>query len=88
MEPTTLVRATLIATLIATVALAASGCAAPRPQVGDLPSVVRGSTIIVHMRWPGDDPLPTAERYCAMSGRYPRPRTVTDYTVSYQCVAE
>lgn len=80
--------------VIRTVAAAASGLALcgcawlhSRDEPTDLPTVVRGSTVIVHMRWSGDDPLPTAERYCALTGRYPWPRTITEYTASYQCLS-
>jgi hypothetical protein len=72
-------------------AFGAAACASlgPPPEGGnDLPAVVRGDTIIVHLRWPGDDPLPTAERYCASLGRWPQPRTVTAYTVSYDCAGD
>jgi len=57
-------------------------------QDADLPAVIRGDTVVVRLRWPGDDPLPTARRYCAEIGRSPRQRTVTNNTVSYDCAPD
>ena len=54
----------------------------------DLPVIARGQTVVVQLRWPGDDPLPTAQRYCAELGRSPRQRTVTNNTVSYDCAPD
>jgi hypothetical protein len=54
----------------------------------DLPATMRGDTVVVRLRWPGDDPLPTAQRYCAEVGRSPRQRTVTNHTVSYDCAPD
>jgi hypothetical protein len=54
----------------------------------DLPASMRGDTVVVRLRWPGDDPLPTARRYCAEIGRSPRQRTVSNHMVSYDCAPD
>jgi hypothetical protein len=77
------------ASLAVAAALATASCSSfTESQTDDLPAVARGQMIVVHLRWPGEDPLPTAERYCASLGRSPRPRTVAAYSVSYDCIRE
>jgi hypothetical protein len=67
-----------------------SGCAAMREASNDFaePSVVRGSTITYRLRWAGDDPMLDARHYCARLNQSFRLRTVTNMSMSFDCVGE
>lgn len=69
--------------------LALGGCASwfqGAETANDLPAVMSGRKVTVVMRWAGDDPLPTAERYCAEVGGYPWPVSSKALRASYECV--
>lgn len=73
----------------AAVLLAAQGaaaCAGLNAAALDEPYAVRGSVIIVHPRWQGDDPYPTADRYCRARQAYAKPKTITNSSASFTCV--
>jgi hypothetical protein len=67
---------------------AVAGCASADPNGADLPLMPRGSKVVVYSRWPGEDPFPTADRYCATQGRSARPRNVTATSSSFDCVPQ
>jgi hypothetical protein len=69
-------------------ALGLSGCLSGDPAGEDLPYMTRGRTVIVYSRWFGDDPFPTAERYCAALNLTARPRTITGKSGSFDCVPD
>lgn len=80
----------LLAAGLALAGLALGGCswlrAANEPT--DLPAVMTGRKVTVQLRWSGDDPLPTAEKYCAEVGGYPWPLELKSSRASYECVAD
>lgn len=47
-----------------------------------------GAKVIVQLRWPGEDPEPTAQHYCAQMGRWARLRTLTNTSASFDCVED
>jgi hypothetical protein len=67
--------------------LATGGCASlfDAQDDAELPASVHDGIVTVHLRWAGDDPLPTARRYCAALGGSPRPLDITNYRVVYDC---
>lgn len=76
--------------LVGLAAMLVSGCAGLKPsaQGSGLPAITRGSRVIVYMRWPGDDPYPTAERACRALGARPEPRTISPSNASFNCVKD
>jgi hypothetical protein len=54
----------------------------------DLPMTAHGAKVIVRLQWPGEDPEPTAQHYCAQMGRWARLRTLTNTSASFDCVED
>ncbi|MDB5492775.1 MAG: hypothetical protein JWP86_112 [Phenylobacterium sp.] len=54
----------------------------------DLPMTAHGAKVIVRLQWPGDDPEPTAQHYCAQMGRWAQLRTLTNTSASFDCVED
>lgn len=76
----------MAACVAAGLTLSACGWLHGMDEPTDLPAVMDGDKVTIQMRWSGDDPLPTAERYCARVGGYPWPLSIREYRASYQCL--
>lgn len=76
----------MAACVAAGLTLSACGWLHGMDEPTDLPAVMSGNKVTIQMRWSGDDPLPTAQRYCARVGGYPWPLAINESRASYECV--